>query len=221
MLISTELRTELHHPEIELTLEITRAAGRMDGAKGYIAYPGEVFYHSFTGGTFDINITAPPVSNDYQYSFRLCPYDANNGEGGTNGECGTPANPIAGLPMGAIDTTTAICSVSDSYGCSSFNLKVDATAPRVVANSWTLKDGNQQPIANVLPTSTYHVDIEVLRRAGSIVPRRCRCRLEFLLRPNHEHRLADVQVYFWRRTNDSATYLESKWRFVFRNSRLR
>ncbi|MAI40132.1 MAG: hypothetical protein CMA09_02395 [Euryarchaeota archaeon] len=151
------------NPEIELTLEITRAAAGMDGAKGYIAYPGEVFYHSFTGGTFDINITAPPVSNDYQYSFRLCPYDANNGEGGANGECGTPANPIAGLPMGAIDTTTAICSVSDSYGCSSFNLKVDATAPRVVANSWTLKDGNQQPIANVLPTSTYHcVDIEVL-----------------------------------------------------------
>ena len=149
------------NPEVELTLEITRAPADMDGVKGYIAYPGEVFYHSFTGGTFNVNITAPPVSNNYEYSFRLCPYDANSGTGDTsNGECG---NDITGLPMGAIDTSTAICSASSSYGCSSFYLKVDATAPRVVANSWTLKDGNQQPLANVLPTSTYHcVDIEVI-----------------------------------------------------------
>lgn len=146
-------------PEIELTIELTRQPAAMDGSKGYIAYPGEVTYHSFTGGQFNINITAPPVTNDYTYTFRLCPYDATGGLGGSNGECG---NGIEGLPMGAVDTTTAIC-LSAPYGCETFNLKVDASAPLVVANTWTLKDGNKEPLANVLPTSTFHcVDVEVV-----------------------------------------------------------
>jgi len=146
-------------PEIELTLELTRQAASMDGSKGYIAFPGEVTYHSFTGGVFDINITAPPVTNDYTYTFRLCPYDATGGDGGANGECG---GGIEGLPMGAVDTSSAIC-VSEAYGCQTFNLRVDASAPLVVTNTWTLKDGNQEPLANVLPTSTFHcVDIEVV-----------------------------------------------------------
>ena len=64
--------------------------------------------------------------------------------------------------MGAVDTSSAIC-VSEAYGCQTFNLIVDASAPLVVSNTWTLKDGNQEPLANVLPTSTFHcVDIEVV-----------------------------------------------------------
>jgi len=149
-------------PEIELTLEITRQPGLMDGAKGYIAYPGEVTYHSFTGGAFDINLTAPPVTNDYTYTFRLCPFDASSGDGGVDGECG---NDVEGLPFGAVDTTAAICASSSSYGCQTFNLKIDGTAPRVVSNTWTLKNGKGDGgvLANVLPTSTFRcVDIEVI-----------------------------------------------------------
>ena len=150
-------------PEIKLTLEITRQPGLMDGAKGYIANPGEVTYHSFTGGVFDINITVPTKTNDYTYTFRLCPYDAGGGNGcnslDQNGE------EIEGLPFGAVDTTAAICVSSSSYGCQTFNLKIDGTPPRVVANTWTLKNGKGDGgvIANVLPTSTFRcVDVEVI-----------------------------------------------------------
>ena len=147
-------------PEIELTLELTRENAAKDGSKGYISTPGEVTYHTFTGGVFDINITVPTNTNDYTYTFRLCPYDASGGSGGSSGECG---NGIEGLPLGAVDSSTAICASSSSYGCQSFNLKVDDTAPRVVLNSWTVKDGNDEILANVLPTSTFHcVDIEVI-----------------------------------------------------------
>ena len=150
------------NPEIELTLELTRQSALKDGDKGYYAFAGEVTYHSFTGGVFDINITAPTNTNDYSYTFRLCPYDATGGDGGSNGECG---NGIEGLPFGAVDTTASRCSLSLIYGCQKFNLKVDDTAPRVLLNSWTLKNGKGDGaiLANDLPTSTYHcVDIEVI-----------------------------------------------------------
>jgi len=149
-------------PEIELTIEVTRQAGLMDGSKGYIAYPSDVTFHTFTGGVFNINLTAPPVTNDYTYTFRLCPYDASGGDGGSNGECG---NDIEGLPFGAVDTTSAICSSSSTYGCQTFNLKIDGTAPRVVSNTWTLKNGKGDGgvLSNVVPTSTFHcVDVEVI-----------------------------------------------------------
>ena len=149
-------------PEIELTLELTRQNADPDGAKGYFAYPGEVTYHTFTGGVFDINITVPINTNDYTYTFRLCPYDATGGAGGSNGECG---NGIEGLPFGAVDTTSAICASGASYGCQSFNLKVDGTQPVVVLDSWTVKDSNEETLANFIPTSSYHcVDVEVIIR---------------------------------------------------------
>ena len=149
-------------PEIELTLELTRQNAEPDGAKGYFAYPGEVTYHSFTGGVFDINITVPINTNDYTYTFRLCPYDATGGDGGSNGECG---NDVEGLPFGAVDTSSAICASGSSYGCQSFNLKVDGTAPVVVLDSWTVKDSNAETLANFIPTSSYHcVDVEVILR---------------------------------------------------------
>ena len=105
-------------PEVEMTLKVIREDGMMDGSKGYIAYPGETFYHNFTGGEFSINITAPPVTNDYRYTFELID-----------------------LPSGAIDTTTGLCSSTSSFGCASFNIKVDSNSPRVATNSWTAKKG--------------------------------------------------------------------------------
>lgn len=129
------------NPEVELTLEITRLDAAPDGAKGYIAYPGEVMTHSFTGGVFDINITAPDRTNEYTYEFKLI-----------------------NLPAGSEDFTPAVCSGSTSYGCSTFNIKVDKNAPRVSSNSWTAKKGETgEVISQVLSTATYHcVDVEVL-----------------------------------------------------------
>ncbi|MED5566738.1 MAG: hypothetical protein VX382_02675, partial [Candidatus Thermoplasmatota archaeon] len=40
------------NPEVELTMEITRQDASEDFNKGYIATPGEVITHSFTGGVF-------------------------------------------------------------------------------------------------------------------------------------------------------------------------
>ncbi|MEC8632919.1 MAG: hypothetical protein VXY10_05740, partial [Candidatus Thermoplasmatota archaeon] len=56
------------NPEVELTLEITREDAAEDFNKGYIATPGEVITHTFTGGVFDINITAPVFTNEYTYT---------------------------------------------------------------------------------------------------------------------------------------------------------
>ena len=97
--------------------------------------------HSFTGGVFDINITAPDRTNEYTYEFKLI-----------------------NLPAGSEDFTPAVCSGSTSYGCSTFNIKVDKNAPRVSSNSWTAKKGETgEVISQVLSTATYHcVDVEVL-----------------------------------------------------------
>ena len=125
-------------PEIPLTLEITRSAAFADGAKGYVPFPGEVTYHTFTGGVFEINLTAAPVANDYQYSFRLCPFDDPTTALDDAISCG---NDQTGLPEGAVDTTPAVCAGSSSYGCSTFNIKVDGN-PEVNTDSWT---ANVQP----------------------------------------------------------------------------
>ena len=128
-------------PEIEMTLKIIREDAQMNGAKGYIAYPGETIYYNFTGGEFDINITAPPVTNDYRYTFELID-----------------------LPNGAIDTTSGLCSSSSSFGCASFNIKVDSNSPRVATNSWTAKKGaTGEILEGFISTSNYHcIDVEVI-----------------------------------------------------------
>jgi len=148
------------NPEVELTLEIVRLDAAEDFAKGYIATPGETIYHSFTGGEFVVNITAPVFTNEYQYQFRLCP-PAN-----APNAC-DPALEVD-MPDGAEDFTTALCTTSTSYGCQSFTLKVDRSPPEVVANTWLAERGaladndENRPIANVLSTATYHcVDIQV------------------------------------------------------------
>jgi hypothetical protein len=128
-------------PEVEMTLKVTREDGVMNGAKGYIAYPGETFYHNFTGGEFNINITAPPVTNDYRYTFEL-----------------------VDLPNGAIDTTSGLCTGTTSFGCASFNIKVDSNSPRVATNSWTAKKGaTGEILEGYISTSNYHcIDVEVI-----------------------------------------------------------
>ena len=148
-------------PEIPLTLEITRSNALADGAKGYVPFPGEVTYHTFTGGVFDINLTAAPVANDYQYSFRLCPFDDPTTALDDATSCGAEQT---GLPDGAVDSTPAVCAGSSSYGCSTFNIRVDGNPPEVNTDSWTAKRGaTGEVISGDMPTSTYHcVDVEVV-----------------------------------------------------------
>lgn len=133
------------NPEVELTLEITRADAAENFDKGYISTPGETIYHTFTGGVFDINITAPVFTNEYAYTFKL-----------------------VNLPNGAEDYTEAFCATSSSYGCQSFTLKVDRTPPKVVSNSWLAEKGalalgeDGRTIANVLSTASFHcIDVQV------------------------------------------------------------
>ncbi|MGB1098619.1 MAG: hypothetical protein ACPG34_05000 [Poseidonia sp.] len=132
------------NPEVELTLEITRADAAEDFNKGYIATPGEVITHTFTGGVFDINITAPVFTNEYTYTYKLI-----------------------NLPDGAEDFTAALCATSTSYGCGEFTLKVDRTPPEVLPNTWLAEKGalptgaDDRIIANTLSTANYHcVDIQ-------------------------------------------------------------
>lgn len=133
------------NPEVELTMEIIRKDASEDFGKGYISTPGETITHTFTGGVFDFNITAPVFTNEYEYEFKLI-----------------------NLPDGAEDFTTAFCATSTSFGCQSFTLKVDRTPPEVVSNTWLAQKGAldasapDRIISNVLSTAVYHcVDMQV------------------------------------------------------------
>jgi len=126
-------------------MEITREDATENFNKGYIATPGEVVTHSFTGGVFDINITAPVFTNEYTYTFKLI-----------------------NLPSGAEDFTASLCATSSSYGCGDFTIKVDRTPPEVLPNTWIAEKGalpsgtDGRIIANTLSTANYHcVDIQV------------------------------------------------------------
>ena len=138
-------------PEMELTLEITRMAAQASTANGvqYYAYAGggadgskndgESTFHSFTGGSFDINITAPTSTNEYTYTFRL-----------------------VNLPEGAVDSTDAMCSTSTSYGCAEFVLKVDANAPVITPNTWTVRDEANSVLDETISTSNFRcIDVEL------------------------------------------------------------
>ena len=137
-------------PEGEFTVEITRLLADADGAKGYFAYPAGgangwesdgPTRHIIDGGAFNISITAPTVTNEYTYTFRL-----------------------VDLPVGATDTTASICDGNSAFGCSSFKIKVDAKAPEVRADSWTATSGiNGEVLGNTLPSSTMHcVDVQAI-----------------------------------------------------------
>ena len=133
------------NPEIELTMEIVRQDAAEDFSKGYIATPGETITHTFTGGVFDINITAPVFTNEYTYTYQLI-----------------------NLPNGAEDYTAAVCATSTSYGCGEFSLKVDRTPPEVLSNTWLAEKGalptgsDDRIIKNTLSTANYHcVDVQL------------------------------------------------------------
>jgi len=138
-------------PETELTMEIIRlpaasstvggvqygeyAGGGADGSKP----DGQPTYHTFKGGAFSINITAPPITNEYTYQFKL-----------------------VNLPEGALDTTEASCATSTSFGCGEFVIKVDANAPTIVANTWTAKDEAGTALEEDVSTSNFRcIDITV------------------------------------------------------------
>ena len=138
-------------PEMELTLEVTRLAAQPSTAGGvqYFAYgaggadgtkqDGQPTYHSFKGGAFNINITAPTSTNEYTYQFKL-----------------------VNLPEGALDTTDAACATSTSYGCGEFVIKVDANAPAVKANTWTAKDEAGSVLEESVSTSNFRcIDISL------------------------------------------------------------
>jgi len=137
-------------PEGEFTIEITREEAMMDGGKGYFAYPAGgadgsksdgPTLHTIDGGAFNISITAPPINNEYTYSFRL-----------------------VNLPDGATDSTAAICDGNNAFGCGSFKIKVDASPPDIDDDSWQATSGiNGDVLANLMPSSTIHcVDVEAV-----------------------------------------------------------
>lgn len=131
------------NPEIELTMEITRLDTldtQENRDKGYTVVPGITTYHTFSGGVFEINITAPVDTNEYTYEFKL-----------------------VNLPTGAEDFTAGLCADSNVYGCATFKVKVDRTAPTVAINSWLAQKGaTGDIISDVLSTATFHcVDVSV------------------------------------------------------------
>ena len=85
-------------------MEITRqaAAKVSEPGKDYIPYQGEVWTET-TGGVFDFNITAPPVTNEFVYTFRLID-----------------------MPTGATDATDAYCGDLTAT-VAEFTLKVTST----------------------------------------------------------------------------------------------
>ena len=137
-------------PEGDFTLEVTRQEAMMDGAKGYFAYPAGgadgsksdgPTLHTIDGGAFNINITAPPINNEFTYTFRL-----------------------VNLPDGATDSTANICDGNSAFGCASFKIKVDASKPEIDDDSWLASSGiNGEVLGNTLPSSTMHcVDVQAI-----------------------------------------------------------
>jgi len=137
-------------PEGDFTLEVTRLEATMDGSKGYFAYPAGgadgsktdgPTLHSIDGGAFNINITAPPLNNEYTYTFRL-----------------------VNLPDGATDSTANICDGNSAFGCASFKIKVDASKPEIDDDSWSASSGiNGEVLGNTMPSSTMHcIDVEAV-----------------------------------------------------------
>ena len=67
------------NPEVELTLKSPDRMPLRTSPKAHIATPGEVNTCAFTGGVFDINITAPVFTNEYTYTYRLVNLPAGAG----------------------------------------------------------------------------------------------------------------------------------------------
>ena len=159
-------------PAGEFTLEITRYEAMKDSQRGYFPYPAGgadgsktdgPTLHTLDGGAFNISITAPPITNEYYYEFRLI--DLPDGAtDSTENLCGEHAsrnpgqNPAYGINNGLIVPV----SISDN-GCAKFKIKVDGSQPDLDDETWSASSGiNQQILANVMPSSTIHcVDVGV------------------------------------------------------------
>ena len=135
-------------PEGEFTVEITRQEAMMNTDRGYFAYPAGgadgsktdgPTLHTITGGAFAINVTAPTITNEYTYTFRL-----------------------VNLPDGAVDSSSVICDGSVANGCGTFKIKVDAIQPKVEDDKWEASSGiNGEVFGNTLPSSSLHcVDVK-------------------------------------------------------------
>lgn len=202
------------NPEIELTMEIVRQDAAEDFDKGYIATPGETVYHSFTGGVFEINITAPVFTNEYQYEFRLCPPVSEVDEE----PCDDPTNYGYAMPDGAEDYTAALCATSSSYGCGEFTLKVDRTAPEVLPNTWLAEDGelpegtDGRIIKNTLSTANYHcVDLQLqIKEQEAIFPGDLRVNWMFYSNTIDYTPWSEYAEYFGFEPSSAALSLSSK-----------
>ena len=95
---------------------------------------GETTYHPFDGGTFTINLTAPSKTNDFRYTFQV---------------------QASSLPEGAVDHTTA---------SQVFRIKVDSSAPEVLANTWQVTDTKGATLSDgIMPSSSIHcVDVQLM-----------------------------------------------------------
>ncbi len=95
---------------------------------------GEITHHEFTDGTFAINLTAPSKTNAFSYSFSV---DSSS------------------LPDGAVDHTTAV---------QEFTIKVDSSAPEVIANTWQVTDTRGATLVDgEMPSSSIHcVNVQLM-----------------------------------------------------------
>ena len=153
-------------PEIELTMEITRVAAVKvsEPGKNYDPWAGETWTETFSGGTFAFNVTAPPVTNEFVYTFRL-----------------------VDLPTGAEDKTDDYCGEFDGYGCAQFTIMVDDTPPEVARDTWTLKKGGtDEIIAGELPSSVLHcVDVDfIIEEPEKLLEEEIELRWQFLSDPS-------------------------------------
>ena len=96
--------------------------------------------HTIDGGAFNINITAPPLNNEYTYTFRL-----------------------VNLPDGATDSTANICDGNSAFDVHHSKIKVDASKPEIDDDSWTLQLRNQWRHSQKHASSTMHcIDVEAV-----------------------------------------------------------
>ena len=127
------------YPSVVVNPEITMTmiVTRQDASadsSGNEQLSGEITYHEFSGGVFAINLTAPSKTNEFHYTFNV---DSSS------------------LPEGAVDHTTAT---------QEFKIKVDSTAPEILANTWQATDTKGATLGDgIMPSSSIHcVDVQLM-----------------------------------------------------------
>ena len=148
------------NPEVEMTMEIIRQMPWMTAARATFSIRVKPFTTPSQAACL-ISTSRLPCSPMNISTPRVCPPsdDVNPCD----------AEEDYSLPNGAEDVTSSICATSTSYGCGSIEIKVDRTAPEVVAQTWLAEKGalpagtTDRFIANTLSTADYHcVDIQAI-----------------------------------------------------------